>query len=115
MKNDVMNSSISVPVPTDLYVSLLDLMSRTTLDGGSTRMVTAILQKYLDDNTPAPPESAVRAKAAAPEWSDEWITFSAPPAPTKANAAQPGQQAGTAPNTDWAIGCGCPSEDLLSS
>ena len=41
MKNDVRNSNISVPIPTDLYVSLLDLMSRTKMDGGSTRMVTA--------------------------------------------------------------------------
>ena len=115
MKNDVRNSSISVPIPTDLYVSLLDLMSRTNMDGGSTRMVTAILQKYLEDNTLTQSAPSTRAKAAEPEWSDEWIMFSAPPAQTRAKAARPGKKARTAQNNDWAIGCGCPSEDLLSS
>jgi hypothetical protein len=115
MKNDVMNSSISVPVPTDLYVSLLDLVSRTHLPGGSTRMVTAILQKYLDDARQAAPAAPSPGGTAAPAWSDEWIMFSAPPAQTAAQASGPDQSTGHGPDTDWAIGCGCPTEDLLSS
>ena len=49
MKSDIRCSSISVPVPTVLYVSMVDLLSKSNMECGPALKVKSILQEYLDD------------------------------------------------------------------
>jgi len=114
MKNDIQGSCISVAVPTELYVKLLGHLRRSTAAGAEpTTLVTAILQKYLDDAQTNPPRQS--GLAPAPRWSNDWIMFGSPVAPTTVKAQGPGETFTEAQSNDWCIGCGCPSEHLLSS
>ncbi|MBS1228906.1 MAG: hypothetical protein H6R17_2183 [Proteobacteria bacterium] len=100
-----------MPVPTALYVSLLDQLSGASRDGAEpASVVSAILRKYLDDVRSDPPRQ--RRTRLALDWSDDRLMFGAPPAPTAVKAQVSAKK--SEPGNDWCIGCGCPSEDLLS-
>jgi hypothetical protein len=48
MRKDIITSCIAVPVPTDLYVSMRDLLSTSNMECGPALMVPSILQEPLD-------------------------------------------------------------------
>ena len=106
MNSCIQGSCIPVAVPTELYVSLLDHLSRSTMDCDEpTTAVAAILQKYLDDARSNPPISATRASV-RPKDS---VTLGSLPAPTKNKTLK-----STPHSNDWCIGCGCPAEELIT-
>lgn len=115
MKNDITSSCITVPVPTDLYLRMLDLQGSSNREGGPAQMVSSILQKFLDDAGSNLPGQGSSAKESAPYWSDEWIMFGSPPPRTKVKAPRSVKKSSKPQSADWCIGCACPSEDLLSS
>lgn len=65
MKSDIRYSNISVPVPTELYVSMLDLLSKSNMECGPALKVKSILQEYLDDVDANRPRQSSSAKASA--------------------------------------------------
>lgn len=113
MRNDIQKSYIPVPVPTELYVSLLDRLNRLHSGYEPKTMVTSILQKYLDEAQVNPPRQSGMEPAL--DWSNDWIMFESPPPLTKEKAPRTKKKSKRPSSTDWCIGCGCPSEDLLSS
>ena len=113
MRNDIQESCIAVPVPTALYVNVVDQMSKAHMDCKPTTLVTSILQKYLDDARKALPSPSPMKSAR--DWSNDWIMFGSPPPITKGKTQTSRKKSKTLQSTDWCIGCGCPSEDLLSS
>jgi hypothetical protein len=121
MKNDIRSSFISVPVPMDLYVGLLDLQRKTSVRYEPGTLVTSILREALRSarGVRRPARAGVSGNAnAAPSvsgsangWSNDWIMFGAPPAPEKAETRVTGHVG----DNDWCVGCACPSTDVLSS
>ena len=107
MKSCIQESCIPVEVPTELYVRLLDHLSRSTMDCHEpTTAVAAILQKYLDDARTSRPIG--RNATPASGRPKDSVTLGLPPAPTKSKALK------SIPHSnDWCIGCGCPAEDLI--
>jgi len=113
MENSIQGSCISVPVPTALYVSLLDQLSGAKRDGADpASVVSAILQKYLDDARSDP--SRQRRTKPVLDWSEDRLMFGAPPALTAVKSQVSAKKSDPSQGNDWCIGCGCPSEDLLS-
>lgn len=45
MKNNIKSSCVSFPVPTELYVSMRDLLSNSNMECGPALMVPSILQE----------------------------------------------------------------------
>jgi hypothetical protein len=46
MRNDIRNSCIAIPVPTDLYVSMRDLLSNSNMECGPALKVASMLDEY---------------------------------------------------------------------
>ena len=113
MKSCIQGSCISVPVPTELYVSLLDHLDKSTMDCDEpTAAVSIVIQKYLDSVRTSRPER--RDAASALRRSNDSVTLGSPPAPMKSKVLKPMKQANTPHRNDWCIGCGCPAEDLIA-
>jgi hypothetical protein len=112
MKIDIHKSYVSVPLPTGLYVNLVDQMSKANMDCEPASMVTSILQKYLDNaQTKLPGQNSMES---ATDWSNDWIMYGSPPPLTKDNAPKFKKKSKKRSSTDWCIGSNCPSLDLLS-
>lgn len=115
MKQDLGHSTISVPIPTELYMALLDSLHA----GGSRKdpvaSIVAIIRKQVSESKTEASLAEVRPDSGG-EWSDDWISFQSPPsAPRTVKTISLANRMNT-PQEDrlgWCIGCGCPSPDLL--
>jgi hypothetical protein len=107
MKSCIQGSFISVPVPTELYVSLLDQLSKSAMDCDEpTAALTIVIKKYLD-SARANRADQGDATPALGRLNDS-ITQRSPLTSRKSNTQK------TAPGrNDWCIGCGCPAEELI--
>ena len=112
MKSDIHGSCVSVLIPTGLYVNLVDQLSKANMDCEPTKMVTSILEKYLENaQTNQPRQNGMGSET---DWSNDWVMFGSPPPPTKDKAPKPRKKSNKHRSTDWCIGSNCPSLDLLS-
>ena len=112
MNSCIQGSSIPVPIPTELYVSLLDYLSRskTNCDEPATA-VTTIIRKYLDDAQPNPPPGNNAASAfVQPNGA---ITLGAAVTAEPGKGARSTKRPNQPQSNDWCIGCGCPAEELI--
>ena len=108
MKSGIQGSFISVPVPTELYVSLLDHLSKSTMNCDEpTAALTIVIKKYLDSVSTNPLDR--RDAAPALGRLNDSVTQRSPLAPRKSNTLKPAAQ-----RNDWCIGCGCPAEELIA-
>ena len=113
MNSCIQGSRIPVALPTELYVSLVDHLSKSKSDCHEpSAAVAAILRSYLDGARSDPPRGG--DAALAPGRSTESITLGSLPEPTKEQALKPSQQSTSPRRNDWCIGCGCPAEDLIA-
>jgi hypothetical protein len=114
MKNDIRSSCIPIPIPTDLYVSLLDLHNKSNAKYGPASMVTSILREYLDAARANPSSASDKAKEPASNWSNDWIMFGAPPALAEVTAPKGSNDPSKSQSNQWCIGCGYTPSDILS-
>ena len=112
MNSCIQGSRIPVALPTELYVSLVDHLSRSKSDCHEpSAAVAAILRNYLDGARSNPPRGGNAASARG--RSNDSITLGSLPEPSKERALKPTRQSTAPQRNDWCIGCGCPAEDLI--
>lgn len=112
MNSCIQGSCIPVAVPTELYASLLDHLSRSAMDYDEpSAAVTAILRSYLDEARSNPPRCA--NAALSPGRTNNSIALGSPPVATKDKPPRSAKQPNKSQSNDWCIGCGCPAEDLI--
>lgn len=113
MNSFIQGSCIPVALPTALYVSLVDYLSRSKTNCHEpSAAVATIVRKYLDDAQTNPPGCS--GAPSAPVRTNDSMTFGAPPSLTKDKALKPAPQSRQRHRNDWCIGCGCPAEELIS-
>ena len=123
MKRELANSSITIPIPTELYLALLDSIHARGIDEDPIAVITAVIRKQIvgvSHNSPRKSPKKALIKHAEKDWSDDWITPQSPlvePQKTKASLRQTKNRrtkSYKANGSDWCIGCGCPSPDLIT-
>lgn len=102
MRNDVQALRCAdIPIPLDVYIGLINRLKKLELD--------------LHDAGVNSRQQSLKATESALDWSKERIMFGAPTAVAEGEAPRSDKNSRMPQNNDWCIGCGCPSEDLLSS
>lgn len=113
MNSCIQESCIPVALPTELYVSLVDHLSRSKTNSHEpSAAVATIVRKYLDNAQTNPPGCS--GAPSVPGQGNDSMTFGAPPSQTKGKALNPAPQSRLRQSNDWCIGCGCPAEDLIA-
>ena len=115
MKLDIKDSHISVPIPTELYVTLLASLQLRGDKQNPAAAIASMLRAQLSH-----PISATTGETATLEvrkdWSDDWIAFQSPPHPapvTKTTSIKKRNKVKHVDANDWCIGCACPSPNLF--
>ena len=115
MKQDLTGSSISVPIPTELYVALLGTLRARGNRMDPVATIVAFIRKQLaETKTDGSPE--VAESTVGDEWSDDWISFQSPPCAdrtTQTASTSKNSGIGQGDHSGWCIGCGCPSPEIM--
>jgi hypothetical protein len=100
VKNDIQGLCVDIPIPLDLYIGLINRLRKLEFDLHDTKVNSG--------------QQSSNATESARDWSNDRIVFGAPTAIAEGKAPRSGKNSTMPLNNDWCIGCGCPSEDLLS-
>jgi len=114
MKSEITKSNISIPLPTVLYVGLVDLLRTQKVRRDPAAVMATVIGNWIASQAAPHGVEPSHAAEASADWNNDWIMFEAPPASNGVARSTPFRRRGRARNSDWCIGCGCPSEDLLA-
>ena len=79
MRSENMDSYISVPVPTALYFSLVDVLSVQKVRHDPVTAITVAIDRLINNKPNSPVVSSRTGNSEGVEWSNDWIIFESPP------------------------------------